>query len=255
MSTPTVTPPVPPEKAPTADDLLAVTAPQAATELTYTFPDGTVVKGKTQDELLAAAAQRYDAVNQHAQQVKAENAQLRAQVPAPQAAPAAAPGAFDQNVYWDLMAKNPAEATVYALAKQFGYANTEAFVNTMNNTVKAGETFTEMNIASQFVAKNQDFPLANPNALEILTDRMVRMGVDTPSADNMAAAHLLCIKEGLYKPAEAVAAPSAPAQTPQAPPMLTQPAAMASGPANTDDMVNRMTAAQIREAIEKMQGQ
>lgn len=242
-------------KTPTAEDLLAVQTPQ---ELEYKFPDGSVVKGKDEKELLEKAAKRYDDLQKHARQVEGENAQLRQAAPAPTATPSspavATPG-FDSQKYWALMNENPQQATLYAVASAFG-VDPSTYINTTVGAVQIAQSMSEQAIAAQFHAAVPGFP-ATEAAAEALAEKMEQMGVPQGGANltNMLAAHALCLQEKKYElEGQPPAEPNSP-NVPQPPPMLNQPAAAIAGNApNLEEIANQMKPSDLRAAIEKLAG-
>lgn len=246
-------------KPPTAEELLAVATPEAPKELEFTFPDGTVVKGKDKDELLAVAAKRYDDVQKHAQQVKAENAELRkvAQPAVTAPAPVSTSG-FDPNHYWQMFneGKIP-EANAYAEACFLGFSGPNAaqeMKQVLSGTVNVAQDVVEKGNVAGFLAMAPDFP-NTAETCDILADRMVAMGVANPTVDAMLAAHALCLKEGKYQASGEAPPAGAPAPNmPVPPPAPPAGAAGISGVTpNLEEMANAMTPAQLREAILKMQ--
>lgn len=265
VATTTVTPaaaPVTPTPTPTAEQLAAAISGQqpaattpAAPKYRYEVAPNVVYQGDDLEAVVDQMVKAQKSANEHIQTLQTENRQFRtAQQPRAEdgrfvpAAPAAS-DKFDQQRYFNLLTEDPMSAANYLDGYRFGIP-AEQVVPTFNRTVQSSTMAADNLLVTSFFTECPDFPHGDDAAMKALVDTVDQMGgVYTPMS--MKAAHRLCVDANKYTPVQTIGA----AETPTRPtPLPVPPQGGAHEPAQDYmQMAERMTPAQIREAIAKLE--
>ncbi len=209
-----------------------------------------VFKGNTPQELLdqmvRAQAEGTRTIAETRQQVKQLEAELAAarQVQAPPPTP----GAKNNDEYFKTWAENPNQALKRQLAEEFGLPEDKVIP-----MLKRGlETSVVNAAAEEFISRCQDFP-QSPQSAELMRNKVAqRFGVtaDAANADNLELAYHELVREGKLVPNQIPTSGILNQSTPL--PNLRGGSVPASPVTDVMAQFGKMTADQMKEAIEKM---
>ncbi len=215
------------------------------------IPDSPQVFKGTPQELLdqfvkaqTNATQTIKSERQEKEQLRQELANMRAQ----QVQPPPPPGAKNNDEYFKTWAENPNQALKRQLAEEFGLPEDKVIP-----MLKRGlETSVVNAAAEEFISRCQDFP-QSPQSAELMRNKVAqRFGVtaDAANADNLELAYHELVREGKLVPNQI---PTSGLMNQNQPlPNLRGGSVPASPVTDVMAQFGKMTADQMKEAIEKM---